>query len=197
MPREMYLPIRYKQKGFKGTMAGEILYAILSNGVTRNKFSGVFEHKTLHEIDKKPSFVVCGIGSKKKHWIVIYFPREKKKGVEIFDSMPLSSFSKYPKKVRTFVKKFNGRRKVKIVSKQLQPNKTKTCGLYCLLFIYYRCKKNSLETIVNKKIPQKQKTLVKRVFKIFEFPVCVKLTNICKNWWSYLHIYEKKKIKNA
>lgn len=190
MPREMYLPIRYKQKWFKGAMAGEILYALLSNCVTQNHFSGVFEENTLHEIKHKPSFVVCGV--RKKHWIVIYFPPQKKKSVEIFDSMPLSSFSKYPKRVRTFVKKFNGKKKIKMVSHQLQPNKTKTCGLYCLLFIYYRCKYFSFETVVNKKIPN-DKALVKRVFKIFEFPHCVKLTNVSEHWMSYLHIYKKIK----
>lgn len=80
------------------------------------------------------------------HWFVIAALYEKDKNqVELFDS-----FGRQPTKKKIFIALRNFKY-LKYSTKQLQNTFNSTCGVYCLMFVFWRLKnqKNTMETFLN------------------------------------------------
>ena len=116
---------------------------------TKGSFSGVYACDELAsiEIDKYPKSFVVNTDPMElpgTHRIAIYF-NEKMKG-ELFDC-----YEKHPILYNKHFLDFMNRNSVEREHNktQLQSAFSTVCGQYCIYFLYRRCRKRSMSTIVN------------------------------------------------
>lgn len=159
----------------------QIYFALIQNKVTRDKFDGIYSRDTLKDIFVRPKFIICNTDysyNKGKHWVAFYF--DKKGNVEFFDSLgkPLKH---YGKEFVLFAKMFA--KKIKKTEIRTQPKNSKLCGIYCLFFIYFRCKGYSFDKIVNymKKPYTRIVKIVNKVFKVCPKSECTLLQQCMEN----------------
>ena len=115
---------------------------------TKGIFAGVYAFDQLSsiEISKYPKSVVNTdhMELPGAHWIAIYFD-EQMKG-EFFDS-----YGKHPTHENKHFLDFMNRNAVEWEHNktQLESAFSTVCGQYCLYFLYHRCRKRSMSSIVN------------------------------------------------
>lgn len=114
----------------------DLVRSLRGNDVTEKKFRGVFPCNHLPEKILKPAFIVANTDPSNKpgtHWVAFYFP--KKGPAEYFDSFGRRPYNKH------FLR-FLQRNSTSFISntKQLQGDQSVTCGHYCCVYIYQRCK---------------------------------------------------------
>lgn len=114
----------------------ELVRSFRGNDVTKKNFQGVFPCNHLPEKVFKPAFIVANTDPSNKpgtHWVAFYFP--KKGPAEYFDSFGRRPYNRY------FLR-FLQRNSSSFISntKRLQGDQSVTCGHYCCVYIYQRCK---------------------------------------------------------
>ena len=116
---------------------------------TKGSFSGVYacDELTSIEINKYPKSFVVNTDPMElpgTHWIAIYF-NEQMKG-EFFDS-----YGRHPIHYNKHFLDFMNRNAVEWEHNkiQLQSAFSTVCGQHCIYFLYHRCRKRSMSTIVN------------------------------------------------
>lgn len=116
-----------------------------SNNLTKNNFKGVFASDQLpRKTVVKPSFYIVNTDPSYKpgqHWVAIYFP--KNKPAEYFcpaGQPPIKPFI-------TFL----NRNSVSYIcnKKRIQSEFSILCGLFCCIFIYFRCKNITFKNFLN------------------------------------------------
>ena len=127
----------------------QLAQALTKDPFTRGSFAGVYacDHPSSIEINESPkSFVVNTdpIELPGTHWIAIYF-NEQMKG-EFFDS-----YGKHPIHYNKYFLDFMNRNGVEWEHNkiQLQSAFSFVCGQYCIYFLYHRCRKRLMSSIVN------------------------------------------------
>ena len=116
---------------------------------TRESFAGVYACNQLSSIEineYSKSFVVNTdpMELPSAHWIAIYF-NEQMKG-EFFDS-----YGKHPIHYNKYFLDFMKRNGVQREHNKIQLQRAlpSVCGQYCIYFLYHRCRKRSMSSIVN------------------------------------------------
>ena len=108
---------------------------------SKNKYIGTFAFDKLPKKIKYPScFIINNQPSHMdgEHWIAVYF--SKNKSCHFFDS-----YGNHPKyfDLNNYLKKFCN--KIFYNKKQLQTNKSVYCGIYCILYLLFKCRGYSLK----------------------------------------------------
>lgn len=119
----------------------EIAHLLKSHHITNKFFKGVFPCNQLPRKIKKPACIIANTDPAHKsgtHWVAFYFPR--KGPAEYFDS-----YGKYPN--NSFFQKFLlTNSNMFVCNKQrLQGTLSQVCGHYCCVYLYFRCKGQSLK----------------------------------------------------
>ena len=127
----------------------QLAQVLTKDPFTKGSFSGVYACDELSSIDinKYPkSFVVSThpMELPSPHWIAIYFNEQMKE--EFFDS-----HGKHPIHYNKHFLDFINRNAVEWEHNkiQLQSAFSTVCGEYCVHFLYHRCRKNLMSSIVN------------------------------------------------
>ena len=127
----------------------QIAQVLTKDPFTKESFSGVYacDELTSIEINKYPKSFVVNTDPMElpgTHWIAIYF-NEQMKG-EFFDS-----YGRHPIHYNKHFLDFMNRIAVEWEHNkiQLQSAFSTVCGQYCIYFLYHRCRKRSMSTIVN------------------------------------------------
>ena len=127
----------------------QLAQVLTKDPVTKESFAGVCACNQLSSIklnDYPKSFVVNTdpMEFPSTHWIVIYF-NEQMKG-EFFDS-----YRKHPIHYNKHFLDFMNRNGVQWEHNRIQPQSgfSFVCGQYCIYFLYHRCRKRSMSSIVN------------------------------------------------
>ena len=124
----------------------ELVSLLKKDKVVRKSFCGVvpIDLLPIRKVKRNCSFIVNTDDSSKpgEHWFAIYVP--KNSPVEYFDS-----YGRKPQheKIYDFIKA-NGKR-FKYNNKIIQGDKSISCGLYSLFFIYYRTKGYTMKYFQN------------------------------------------------
>lgn len=118
----------------------ELVNALKNNNVTKKHFKGVFPCDKLPQQVKKPACIIANTDPSYKsgtHWVAFYFPR--KGPAEFYDS-----FGNYPFNI--FFQAFLLRNAKSFINnrKRLQSPFSSTCGHYCCVYLYSRCKGKEL-----------------------------------------------------
>lgn len=124
----------------------ELVHALRNNATTKKFFKGVFPCDHLPRIIRKPACVIANTDPANKrgtHWVAFYFP--SKGPAEYFDS-----FGNYPS--NKFFRRFLHANSKLFVNnkKRLQSAFSSTCGHYCSVFLYSRCKGKSLKRFLRR-----------------------------------------------
>ena len=127
----------------------QLAQVLTKDPCTRGSFAGVYTCEQLSsiEISKYPkSFVVNTdpIELSNTHWIAIYFNEQIK--AEFFDS-----YRKHPIHYNKHFLDFMNRNAAEWEHNkiQLQSAFSAVCGQYCIYFLYHRCRKRPMSSIVN------------------------------------------------
>ena len=114
----------------------------LAQVLTKDLFTDVYacDQLSFIEINEYPKSFVVNTGT---YWIAIYF-NEQMKG-EFFDS-----YGKHPIHYNEHFLDFKNRNAVEWEHNkiQLQSAFSTVCGQYCIYFLYHRCRKRSVSSIV-------------------------------------------------
>lgn len=134
-----------------------------TNILTKKKFLGVFAiDKLPMKKLKRPCSIICNTDpsfKSGKHWIAFFLPKFGK--IEYFDSFGLRPMNQ---EIYKFIS-MNGN-EYKYNSKQIQSNKSKTCGKFCIMFLLFRSKNLKYIDFINLFINDK-KYNEKYINKIF------------------------------
>ena len=127
----------------------QLAQVLTKDPFTKGSFSGVYacDELTSIEINKYPKSFVVNTDPMElpgAHWIAIYF-NEQMKG-EFFDS-----YGKHPIHYHKHFLDFMNRNAVEWEHNeiQLQSAFSTVCGQYCIYFLYHRCRKRTMSSIVN------------------------------------------------
>lgn len=112
---------------------------------TKNKFIGTFPIDLLPKNIKYPSCMIINnqpSNQEGEHWVAVYF--NKNKTCDFFDS-----FGNSPKfyKINKYLNRYSKRvysNKIKI-----QSNYSLYCGIYCILFLLFKCRGFSMKKFTN------------------------------------------------
>ncbi len=118
----------------------QIMKIVSRDQCLQEHFRGIFAR------DKVPKWLMPGCfiwntalhDAKGEHWVAIYISINH--DVEFFDS-----FGEPP---RTYGWNISGN--VKFNKKVLQSSNSDVCGMYCLFFLYFRCRGLSMKSILDK-----------------------------------------------
>lgn len=124
----------------------ELVKCLSSNPLTRPNFRGVFPCNHLPQKILKPGFVIANTDVASKsgtHWVCFYFPEYGP--AEYFDSFGVEPLNKH------FLK-FLSRNCTSYISntKRLQGDFSTTCGHYCCVYAYSRCKGKHMKAFLNR-----------------------------------------------
>lgn len=123
----------------------ELNRTLRTNKIPSRFFKGVFPCNYLPKRVKRPACVIANTDPSYKsgtHWVAFFIP--KKGPAEYFDS-----FGGYP--VNKFFQKFLMTNSSVFINnkKRLQSAFASTCGYYCCMYLYWRCKGRSLRNFLN------------------------------------------------
>lgn len=124
----------------------QIENCLFSKKISKRYFLGVFpiDKLPLRRI-KRPCSIVCNTDpshKEGKHWVAIFLPKFGK--VEYFDSFGIKPTNE---EIYEFISK-NGK-EYKYNSRQIQSNKSTTCGKFCILFILFRSRNLKYNDFIN------------------------------------------------
>ena len=127
----------------------QLAQVLTKDPLTKESFAGVYACNQLSsiQINEYPKSFVVNTDPMElpgTHWIAIYF-NEQMKG-EFFDS-----YGKHPIHYNKYFLDFMNRTGVQWEHNkiQLQSAFSSVCGQYCIYFLYHRCRKRSMSSIVN------------------------------------------------
>ena len=124
----------------------EIIKSLSKFYLTKKNFIGVYPIDLIPKKKiKKPFSLICNTDDSTKpgsHWIALYAP--KYGNIEYFDSF---GFKPMNEEIIVFIN-LNGI-KYRYNKKQIQSNKSITCGKFCVLFIYFRSKNITFDKFLN------------------------------------------------
>ena len=138
---------------------------------TRGVFQGVYpSDKLLTRVSSFPALFIANVDTSDKpglHWIAFYFTKDREG--EFFDSYGLTP-SNYTGTFTPFLN--NNSNSWTSNSVTLQSINSKVCGHYCLYYALFRCRNNSMSTIVHPFSQNKRQNdfLVKRFIET-HFPL--------------------------
>lgn len=147
----------------------QITKALETNPITAQQFNGVYPCNKLPSKNKKNTTIIIANTDPSykpgQHWCAFYIPKH---GITEY----FSSYGDYPvnKHFLKFLKKHNS--SFKSNNKRLQGDFSQTCGHYCCVYLYYRCRGNTMEDFLklfsaenfeknDKKIMQKYRQIFK------------------------------------
>ena len=114
----------------------QLRHALLTNGVTKEKFNYVTSADLLKHVEECPSMIIVNTGcytGKGEHWLLMYFPDTTT--IEIYDSL-CNDISCYPQDIRQFITKF---KTIQLSKGTKHPVNSLLCGYYCLYDAHMRC----------------------------------------------------------
>lgn len=167
----------------------EIYDIIRKKGSLASIFLGVFPSDMLPKVVKKrPSAIIINTDPANKpgkHWVAAYFNNDN--SVEYFDSYGLSPFNN---EILNFLSENSS-----VIYKNgvhLQGLNSLVCGLYCIFFLYFKCRGYSLNKILkffDKNRDKNDAKVCNFMYKKFEYikSICCKIPNAqtcvsyCKN----------------
>lgn len=115
----------------------QLTLAMLKNQFTKKYFIGVFARDELPLKVKFPSCFIVNTHNRNQfgeHWLAFFIDQDG--SVEFFDSY---GFSPKFYNLDKYIVKIN-KNKIKYSKNQLQGFDSKFCGVYCVFFLYERCK---------------------------------------------------------
>lgn len=182
----------------------QIEYCLANNPLTQKIFQGVYAADLIPSFEKitKPLLIVNTRESSHagEHWVSFYI-NKKRRLIEIFDSsgQVTAKNNKYFSEYLT--KNFNGMR-VKYNTQCIQHYFSNICGIYCIVYAFYRAKHTSFEKFLHMFKTNDLHENDNKVIKIFKkhFNSCTttfKNTNQCKQISNNLYLcnHFKRKIK--
>lgn len=118
----------------------ELIKILKKNKITRDNFQGVFPCDKLPKIIHKPAIIIANTDDSHKngtHWVAFYVSRNNIG--EYF-----SSYGDFPR--NKYFLKFLFNNSTSFVNNEirLQSDFSSTCGYYCCVYLYYKCKGKSL-----------------------------------------------------
>lgn len=122
----------------------EINKALKSCSVTSPFFTGCFPADLIPTPTRYPVALIAntdGMNESGTHWVAFYSDSENE--IEFFDS-----FGKLPDEYPQFNYFINHFDTIRYNGERLQQYFSSTCGYYCMMFLYLRCKKLQFEDIV-------------------------------------------------
>lgn len=126
----------------------QLWYALRSNSVTNDCFSGVYSADTLPRVCSKDTLYVCNTSlssDKGEHWICLYVTRDGDT-VEFFDSL-----GRHPAEYGPYFVRFIsncGAHRLGRLDRRIQPLNSSLCGDYCLYYSFHRCIGKSFEKVM-------------------------------------------------
>lgn len=125
----------------------DLVNCLSSSPVTKRYFKGVFPCNHLPSKILKPGFVIANTDVASKsgtHWVAFYFP--EKGPAEYFDS-----FGMHPTIRKHFIN-FLTRNSTSYITntKRVQGDLSSSCGHYCCVYVYNRCKGKRMKDFLKK-----------------------------------------------
>lgn len=149
----------------------QLYYALVHNSVTKKCFDGIYARDTLVDIEAPPNLIICNTDasdSPGQHWILFHF---KKRGHLVFYDSLGHNFDHYGDEFVTFVARWATT--FEHVTERTQPVNSNLCGIYCLYFAYYSCKRWTAERIIKTMTyPRKVLNVVNQMYTICKYFAC-------------------------
>ena len=124
----------------------ELIQSLSQIFLTKKHFLGVFPIDMIPRKKlKRPFSLICNIDKSSEpgsHWVAIFAPKYGK--IEYFDSF---GFKPMNNEIVEFIN-HNGMKFI-YNKLQIQSNKSKTCGKFCVIFIYFRSKNINISKFLN------------------------------------------------
>ena len=114
---------------------GQIEHVLMNNHITRVKFKGVFNKKTLPIIYSLKKYVIVNTSSNVNemgHWILFIFNFNKLLFIDSLGKSP----EVYGDKIEEYYHSFNGEKAI-LLKNPLQTDSSLVCGAYVIYFSFF------------------------------------------------------------